>query len=209
MSVRWIGLEINRGPPVEKQVDDIVKTFETLYKQAEQRRVPNIGQVVKAVKLLRPSIIGRITELENFYRSNDVDPRSARFEASRVKLKRLIMNCPELSEEDPQLPQAGAPIAVSGSSLTPGGSNGHTSIAMNASAMQRLAAPSTPPATQGAGNLASSGSAGRKGTSPVRSSNSVVVRVIMTHEEYEDVKLRRDALRQMMVLSTASAPYKS
>ncbi len=90
MSVKWIGLEINRGQPVEKQVDDIVKTFDILYKQAEQRRVPNVGQVVKAVKLLRPAIVDRVTELEHFYRANDVDSRSSRFEAARVKLKRLL-----------------------------------------------------------------------------------------------------------------------
>ena len=176
MAVKWIELELNRGPVVEKQVDDIDKTFETLYKQAEQKRVPNVGQVVKAVKLLRTSIFERIAELEEYYRDHDVDPRSARFEAARVKLKRLIKAFPELPDE------TGA--GSGNSNATPARSTG----AASSPTVGNASTAALPKSGSAAGN--------KREASPEK---TVVIRVVMTHEEYEDVKLRRDALRQMML----------
>jgi hypothetical protein len=207
MSVRWISLELNRGQPIDKQVNDVVKTFETLYKQAEQRRVPNIGQVVKAVRLLRPSINERIAELEAFYRNNDVDPRASSFESARVKLKRLVTNCPPLAEEGPPQSPAGA---ATGKPVVPAAAAVDASGGRPTSPVQASKVVQPPQPAQGFPGLRQS-VAMTPTTAPPQSTGSaktVVVRVIMTHEEYEDVKLRRDALRQMMMLSTRSTSPK-
>lgn len=89
--MKWIELELGRVAEIEKQTDEVIRTYEALRRQQQApKRTANVSQISRALDVLKNAIVARIAHLERFYHEHDLDSRAARFETVRLKLKRVL-----------------------------------------------------------------------------------------------------------------------
>lgn len=178
--MKWLAVSFDTLSDSERQVDEVVRTYDTLNRQLQGKYVSNEVQITKALRILGDAVQARIPQLEAFYLVNDLDPRAQRVEAMRLKLKQMLKRAGiELPVRAPGavLPHAGGYVAAS-------------------------AAPSSKPAA-GAGASLPGGALvapPRDGDNADGNNNgtTITLRLHMTNAEFEELRVRRDAMRQLL-----------
>jgi hypothetical protein len=169
--MKWIELNLARVSEIEKQVEEVLRTYDTLLKQHQSPRRPgNFAQIERALQVLRSAMTARVAELEAFYRENDLDARAARLEGSRLKLKRI------LRESNANVPTTAAAKAAPS--------------ARSDNSRPESSTPSRPVSTSHQHSQQYQQQQPEQGT--------VTLRVLMTRTEYDELQVRRDAARHIM-----------
>jgi hypothetical protein len=172
--MKWIDLDLSKVAEIEKQIGEVIRTFEALSKQlSTPRKGVNTGQVTQALRVLKAAIVSRIVALETFYKENDLDSRAARFEAARLKLKRALKESGMAPQEFASIAAAHLPghlhtTGLSGETVAADGS--HSSSARDTLMQLKSAAE-------------------RSG-----SGQPITLRVHMTPAEFEELRARRQAI---------------
>lgn len=186
VKMKWIELDLARIVDIERQVEEVCRTYEMLCNQAEKQRTTNVAQILKAAEVLRKSISERVTSMEQFYRDNDLDHRAARIEQCRIRLKRLLLTRSKAAETphiDTQTAQQSSIEQRVGHSARNGSAPSNAATGNTNTSNATLANSSTP------------------GTEPIRvasANEKVLVRLVMTMEEFEELQLRRQAMQHYL-----------
>ena len=195
--MKWIELDLNRLADVEKQADEVARTFETLTRQRQKRPAsgdPSSSQIEKALEALKYSMVRRVDEMERFYRDNDLDARASRLETIRLKMKKLLK---DHNVSFAASTSATAAAAVAQESTSVSGQTGGASSSGPSSATASARSTATP--AQSAGT--STHSVPKIDSSFGRAVDELVtVKIFLTNQEYEELKTRRDAYRQLSAL---------
>ncbi|CUG89796.1 Hypothetical protein, putative [Bodo saltans] len=221
--MKWIPLHLSKTAEVERQVDEVCKTLGLLCKQKESSS--NAAQVAKAKQVLVHSMQDRIKELEQFYLENDLDVRASKIEQCRIKLKKGLAGAGFSHQQQPRADISTTPATFSAATLgggTPSMFPAEPSSAIGAAPVAPDATPSStnysallnpstfdlagaamrsPPSSTNApygtipNNRLASGLGGAGGGGD---ETQVLLRVVMSQEDFEELKLRRAAISKFL-----------
>lgn len=198
--MKWLSLDLGSVAEIDTQAEESINTLRALCEQHRtassqpiqphqpQRNNAVILQLQKAIYVLRSAMATRITALDAFYHENDLDPRAARLEGTRLRMKKALRD-----------------MDIDANSGSSSNNNNAAAQQLSVSARAAAAAPSLLGGRAGAatpsrlgGGAAASGVAGTAAASAVRAAvpeTMVQVRILMTPLEYEELRRRRDVMR--------------
>lgn len=102
--MRWVELSLDRIGDIERQASEVCRTVETLTLQRGKRRdSATDAQLRKAIAALQQSVSERIAKMAQFYRDHELDPRALKLEEIRLQLKRTLLKCQNTEEPTPQV----------------------------------------------------------------------------------------------------------
>eukprot|EP00672_Neobodo_designis_P025495 CAMPEP_0174839224 /NCGR_PEP_ID=MMETSP1114-20130205/7902_1 /TAXON_ID=312471 /ORGANISM="Neobodo designis, Strain CCAP 1951/1" /LENGTH=309 /DNA_ID=CAMNT_0016073345 /DNA_START=83 /DNA_END=1008 /DNA_ORIENTATION=+ len=183
--MKWIDLELSKIADIEKQSAEVIRTYETLTKQQQQpKKGVNVAQVTQAIRVLKSAMVSRVLALEAFYKEHDLDSRAARFETTRLKLKRALKEggmTPQEFATIAQAAEARRTAAAGGESLA----GASTPTMSSASALGRTHSQREVAAALNSHKL----------TPGADGQPACTLRVHMTPAEFEELRARRQAIR--------------
>jgi hypothetical protein len=217
--MKWIPLHLSKTADIERQVDEVCKTLALLCRQKESSS--NAAQVAKAKQVLVHSMQDRIKELEQFYLDNDLDSRASKIEQCRIKLKRGLASAgfthhpqqPRLDTattptSQPVTAQHGTPFPAEPSAISASAATSHDMTPSSSANYSALLNPSTfdlagaamrssPTSTNTAYGSAPKAYM-HDGVASADESPQVLLRVVMSQEDFEELKMRRAAISKFL-----------
>lgn len=212
--MKWLPLTLNNVNDIDKQAEESINTLRALcdqYKSAISASSSSSGsanlhhqlfssssstktssaipaQVMKAISVLRQAMSARIQQLDAFYHEHDLDPRAAKLESTRLHMKKALRDLDVDAsgatngvEPSTSISQVAKPQSTSRSGVVAGATN----VTVNNDPQNHHQLQNQ-----------------NQNTSNNYSSNEMVaVRILMSPQEYEELRRRRDVMRNAHVRS--------
>lgn len=203
--MQWIELHIANIRAAVEEIDEVLRALGTLEKQREKlnsdidavgdpnrvnktiskkteiecmRKKKQVDKMDSAVYTIVEAMKTRSVELKEFYDGHDLDPRVAPLEPARLAIKRALL------ERGQSVPAPRAPSGNPRSNSSVSSINHHIGTGVNYQKRgSNISVATAAPASKGPAG---------------RTPDSILLKVILTEEEFKEVQRRRQAMQALV-----------